>query len=74
MNMCNTLQCVANLIDHIRTKQEEVHRWLESYEGAKELPLDSSVDIRNAGFKATVVDYNIFQSWLNNVVVNGLED
>src|SRR3989338_6429019 len=39
------------LIDRIRSKQEEIHHWLESYEGANELPLYSSVDIRNAGFK-----------------------
>ena len=74
MNMCNTLQCVANLIDHIRTKQEEVHRWLESYEGANELPLYSSVDIRNAGFKAAVVDTNIFPAGFNNLCEHGLED
>jgi len=74
MNTCNTMQCIANLIDRIRTKQEDIHRWLESYEGANELPLYSSVDIRNAGFKAAVVDTNIFPAGFNNLCEHGLKD
>ena len=62
------------LVNRIRAKQEEIHRWLESYEGAKELPLYSSVDIRNAGFKAAVVDTNIFPAGFNNVCEHGLKD
>ena len=74
MNTCNTVECIANLIDRIRTKQEEIHSWLESYEGANELPLYSSVDIRDAGFKAAVVDTNIFPAGFNNLCEHGLKD
>jgi len=74
MNTCSAIQCVSNLIDRIRTKQKEIHHWLESYEGANELPLYSSVDIRNAGFKAAVVDTNIFPAGFNNLCEHGLED
>ena len=74
MKILKTKQSIPHLIDRIRAKQEEIHRWLESYEGANELPLYSSVDIRNAGFKAAVVDTNIFPSGFNNLCEHGLED
>lgn len=74
MEILNTTQLISRLIDRIRTKQGEIHRWLESYEGANELPLYSSVDIRNAGFKAAVVDTNIFPAGFNNLCEHGLED
>jgi glutamate--cysteine ligase len=62
------------LVDRVKNKQEAIHSWLKSYEGAKELPLYSSVDIRNAGFKAAVVDTNIFPAGFNNLCEHGLED
>jgi len=74
MNISNTMISIAQLIDRIRVKQEEIHQWLESYEGANELPLYSSVDIRNAGFKASVVDTNIFPAGFNNLCEHGLKD
>ena len=74
MEILKTKQSIPHLIDRIRAKQGEIHRWLESYEGANELPLYSSVDIRNAGFKAAVVDTNIFPSGFNNLCEHGLED
>lgn len=74
MKALNTTQAITLLIDRIRAKQEEIHHWLKSYEGAKELPLYSSVDIRDAGFKAAVVDTNIFPSGFNNLCEHGLED
>jgi len=74
MNTMNKALSISQLIDRIRIKQEEIHRWLESYEGGNELPLYSSVDIRNAGFKASVVDTNIFPAGFNNVCEHGLED
>ncbi len=69
-----TTQTIACLIDRIKAKQGEIHRWLESYEGANELPLYSSVDIRDAGFKAAVVDTNIFPAGFNNLCEHGLEE
>lgn len=74
MNTLHMHNSMGLLLDRIRIKQEEVRRWLESYEGAKELPLYSSVDIRDAGFKAAVVDTNIFPSGFNNVCEHGLAD
>jgi len=61
-------------IEKIRNKQESIHNWLKAYEGAKELPLYSSVDIRDAGFKAAVVDTNLFPSGFNNLCEHGLTD
>jgi len=74
MNTINATFSINALIDRIRLKQEEIHGWLESYEGAKELPLYSSVDIRHAGFKAAVVDTNIFPAGFNNLCEHGLKD
>src|SRR3989338_7715523 len=74
MSTLNTTHSVNDLLNCIRTKQEAIHSWLQSYEGAKELPLYSSVDIRNAGFKVAVVDTNIFPAGFNNVCEHGLED
>lgn len=62
------------LAERIKAKQGDIHRWLESQEQSKELPLYSSVDIRNAGFKAAVVDTNIFPAGFNNLCEHGLAD
>ncbi|MCA9405869.1 MAG: glutamate--cysteine ligase, partial [Candidatus Omnitrophica bacterium] len=59
------------LIEKIKKNQAKIHQWLESYEGAKELPLYSSVDIRDAGFKMSVVDTNIFPAGFNNLCEHG---
>ena len=65
---------VPFLIEVIKNKQEKIHQWLQSYEGAKELPLYSSVDIRDAGFKIAVVDTNLFPAGFNNLCEHGIED
>ncbi len=62
------------LIDRIGLKQNEIHDWLESYEITQELPLYSSVDIRDAGYKVSVVDTNLFPAGFNNLCEHGLED
>src|SRR3972149_3728519 len=64
---------LAFLIDRVKLKQREVEQWLGSQEGSKELPLYSSVDIRDGGFKAAVVDTNIFPAGFNNLCEHGLE-
>jgi glutamate--cysteine ligase len=61
-------------IERIRERQQAILSWLEHYEGSKELPLYSSVDIRDAGFKMAVVDTNIFPAGFNNLCEHGLED
>ncbi len=71
--MLSTLP-IKDLIDRVRVRQEAIHAWLEGYERAHELPLYSSMDIRNAGFKAAVVDTNLFPAGFNNLCEHGLAD
>jgi len=61
-------------IERIKGKQEQIHSWLSRYETAHELPLYSSVDIRDAGFKVAVVDTNLFPAGFNNICEHGLAD
>lgn len=69
-----TSHFLVDITERIKTKQNDILRWLESQEESKELPLYSSVDIRNAGFKAAVVDTNIFPAGFNNLCEHGLAD
>lgn len=63
------------ILERIRAKQDAIHAWLNSLEqDSNELPLYSSVDIRDAGFKISVVDTNIFPAGFNNLCEHGLED
>jgi len=62
------------VLERIRQHQTKIHQWLESCEGANELPLYSSVDIRDAGFKMAVVDTNIFPAGFNNLCEHGMAD
>lgn len=61
-------------LSKFKEKQEDIHRWLESHEKSLELPLYSSVDIRDSGFKVAVVDTNLFPAGFNNLCEHGLED
>ena len=62
------------LIERVRGRQAEILDWLRRHEVANELPLYSSVDIRNAGFKTAVVDTNLFPAGFNNLCEHGLRD
>src|SRR3972149_8772441 len=73
-NDIKTCEYTKMLIDRIKDKQEEIHSWLRSLEGSNELPLYSSVDIRDAGFKITVVDTNLFPAGFNNLCEHGIAD
>ena len=64
----------TNFIELIKSKQEKIHPWLQSRESSGELPLYSSLDIRNAGFKLAVVDTNLFPAGFNNLCEHGLRD
>lgn len=66
--------CSSLVLDRIKGRQEVIHQWLQSYEGSKELPLYSSVDIRDASFKIAVIDTNIFPAGFNNLCEHGIED
>lgn len=61
-------------LERIRNRQEDVHAWLTHYEVSRRLPLYSSVDIRDAGFKMAVVDTNLFPAGFNNLCEHGLAD
>lgn len=63
-----------DIFQKVCAKQDAIHAWLNSLEGSNELPLYSSADIRDAGFKITVVDTNIFPAGFNNLCEHGLED
>ncbi|MBI5150586.1 MAG: glutamate--cysteine ligase [Candidatus Omnitrophica bacterium] len=70
----NVPPTISLIIERIRTHQQEIHRWLDSHERSKELPLYSSVDIRDSGFKLAVVDTNLFPAGFNNLCEHGLAD
>lgn len=74
MPMTGTPPAIGLTIERIRVHQEEIHRWLDSHEKSRELPLYSSVDIRDSGFKLAVVDTNLFPSGFNNLCEHGLKD
>ena len=62
------------ILSRISERREDIERWLNEIERAKELPLYSSVDIRDSGFKAAVVDTNLFPAGFNNLCEHGIED
>jgi len=74
MKCDNKNRSMTTLIEQIKKKQQDIHSWLNSYEGSKDLPLYSSVDIRDAGFKTAVVDTNLFPAGFNNLCEHGIED
>ncbi len=58
----------------ILQKLPAIHEWYSRYEHSNELPIYSSVDIRDSGFKAAVVDANLFPAGFNNLCPHGIED
>ncbi len=66
--------CHATFVEQIKARQDKVYQWLESIEKDKLIPLYSSVDIRDAGFKISVVDTNLFPGGFNNLCKHGLAD
>ena len=66
--------CSKVFVDRIKDRQVEIHQWLASRETSLELPLYSSVDIRDAGFKIAVIDTNLFPAGFNNLCEHGMED
>lgn len=67
-------QPMCSIIEQIGKNQDKIYNWLVQKECCNELPLYSSVDIRDAGFKAAVVDTNLFPAGFNNLCEHGLED
>ena len=48
-------------------KKDEIHQWLEKKRDEIPLPIYGSFDIRDAGWKAVVVDSNAFPAGFNNL-------
>jgi glutamate--cysteine ligase len=77
MNMTQSTQhslAMQDLIHQIKSRERDIESWLQSLEGAKEFPFYSSVDIRDAGFKTSIVDTNIYPAGFNNVCEHGLQE
>lgn len=53
--------------EKIREKQIELNRWFEERQKGLTMPVTTSVDIRNAGFKICVIDTNVFPAGFNNL-------
>ena len=62
------------LIKRVLEKQKEIYKWIRESENLRELPLYSSVDIRNSGFKIAAVDTNLFPAGFNNICEHGVSD
>ncbi len=63
-----TFTFLENLIQQKRT---DVQEWLKKKQNNTQLPIFTSVDIRNAGFKVAHVDANLFPAGFNNLSDNG---
>lgn len=62
----------SQLPDLVKSKKSEIIAWLKSHETGRELPLYSSVDIRNSGFKSAGVDTNLFPAGFNNLCATSI--
>ncbi len=70
----NMASHTAMLIEAVKKKEDIINQWLNSYEQGNTLPLYSSVDIRDSGYKMAVVDTNIFPAGFNNLCEHGILD
>lgn len=51
----------------IRQREKKIAQWFAGKAEGLTLPVTASVDLRNAGFKLTVVDTNVFPGGFNNL-------
>jgi glutamate--cysteine ligase len=58
---------IATIHRKIRERQKELDRWFQERLGSVPPPVYSSVDIRHAGYKISVVDTNLFPAGFNNL-------
>ncbi len=73
-SMMSTPSFSQLFIERIQTHKGQIDRWLSSLEDVEKLPLYSSVDMRDAGFKMAVVDTNLFPAGFNNLCEHGQAD
>ena len=60
------------LLRALASKLPKMGEWIAAEESQIELPLYSSVDIRYAGYKAAVVDTNLFPAGFNNLCLTDM--
>ncbi|MEK9657072.1 MAG: glutamate--cysteine ligase [bacterium] len=60
------------LLQFITTNHKIIRDWITDNIGQENIPIYSSVDIRDAGFKSAVVDTNFFPSGFNNLCSKAL--
>ena len=58
---------VHNLAPVLESKREELTAWMSQKRTEVPIPIYGSVDIRDAGWKISVVDANHFPAGFNNV-------
>lgn len=58
---------IAAIAKHFEKKEGMLSDWFQHRTKGIRLPVTASVDIRNAGFKITVVDTNVFPAGFNNL-------
>ncbi|DAC25405.1 MAG TPA: hypothetical protein HA330_04815 [Candidatus Thalassarchaeaceae archaeon] len=56
-----------DVMHHFEHHHDEIKTWLEELRKESSLPLYGSFDIRDAGWKASVVDANAFPAGFNNI-------
>ena len=61
---------INKLAKKFKENSKLIEGWFETKAEGIRLPITSSVDIRNAGFKITVVDTNVFPAGFNNLCNN----
>ncbi len=65
---------MQKLIQFFKEKEADIQRWLETYREPLTDPMYASVDLRNAGFKISPVDTNIFPGGWNNICPKSRRD
>lgn len=63
----NQLQIQSYLHEQICLNYDELQKWFRSYTRELAYPIYSSYDIRDAGYKITNVDANIYPAGFNNI-------
>jgi len=61
-----------SLNEYIKLNTKLMYEFLESKSSGKILPIFTSVDIRNSGFKIAPVDTNVFPAGFNNLDADGI--
>ena len=65
---------ITEVAEKIRAHQDKLERWFEEKKKGLILPIYSSFDVRNAGFKSVVIDSNVFPAGFNNICEESYDD